>query len=214
MVGSGMVLSVPAMLLLGIGSSPHCALVCGPAGLLGGRSSMALAALHAGRLGSYALLGALSGGFGARLLMILEGDGIALALRYGAAASLPVIAFWRYAETRTRTRCCTAPRLAVLRLPTMLRGMLWGLLPCGLLYSVLLLSGLSGGAFRGALLALAFGLGTTPLLLCLSTVTYKLERHLVVARVDYFRFLILVGSVAWLAAITALPGPTGTWCSD
>jgi sulfite exporter TauE/SafE len=41
-------------------------------------------------------------------------------------------------------------------------GLLWGLLPCGLVYSALSLAFLSATAWEGALAMLAFGLGTLP----------------------------------------------------
>ncbi|MEI6219630.1 MAG: sulfite exporter TauE/SafE family protein, partial [bacterium] len=44
-------------------------------------------------------------------------------------------------------------------------GVLWGWLPCGLVYSLLATALLSGGAVRGSLIMLAFGLGTLPNLL-------------------------------------------------
>lgn len=44
-------------------------------------------------------------------------------------------------------------------------GLLWGFLPCGLVYSVLATALVSGSAMRGAGLMLAFGLGTLPNLL-------------------------------------------------
>ena len=47
-------------------------------------------------------------------------------------------------------------------------GMVWGLVPCGLVYSVLPLAFLSGDVFTGAALMLAFGLGTLPNLLLIS----------------------------------------------
>ena len=47
-------------------------------------------------------------------------------------------------------------------------GMLWGLVPCGLVYSVLPLAFLSGDVLTGAGLMLAFGLGTLPNLLLIS----------------------------------------------
>lgn len=47
-------------------------------------------------------------------------------------------------------------------------GMLWGLVPCGLVYSVLPLAFLSGDVLTGAVLMLAFGLGTLPNLLLIS----------------------------------------------
>ena len=47
-------------------------------------------------------------------------------------------------------------------------GMLWGLVPCGLVYSVLPLAFLSGDVLTGAALMLVFGLGTLPNLLLIS----------------------------------------------
>ena len=41
-------------------------------------------------------------------------------------------------------------------------GLLWGWIPCGLVYSVLALTLLTGSATRGAATMLAFGLGTLP----------------------------------------------------
>ena len=41
-------------------------------------------------------------------------------------------------------------------------GMLWGWLPCGMVYSVLAMALLTGSAARGAATLLAFGLGTLP----------------------------------------------------
>jgi sulfite exporter TauE/SafE len=47
-------------------------------------------------------------------------------------------------------------------------GMVWGLVPCGLVYSVLPLAFLSGNILTGAALMLAFGLGTLPNLMLIS----------------------------------------------
>jgi len=44
-------------------------------------------------------------------------------------------------------------------------GLIWGWLPCGLVYSVLIWSLSSGSALNGGLLMLSFGLGTLPTLL-------------------------------------------------
>jgi len=46
-----------------------------------------------------------------------------------------------------------------------LAGSLWGWLPCGMVYSMLLTALLSGSAASGAAVMLAFGLGTLPVLL-------------------------------------------------
>jgi hypothetical protein len=44
-------------------------------------------------------------------------------------------------------------------------GFVWAWIPCGLVYSVLIWTLAAGGAAQGALLMLAFGLGTLPTLL-------------------------------------------------
>lgn len=46
-------------------------------------------------------------------------------------------------------------------------GLLWGWLPCGLVYAALALALAAGGALAGALIMLAFGLGTLPALISL-----------------------------------------------
>ncbi len=46
-------------------------------------------------------------------------------------------------------------------------GLLWGWIPCGLVYSMLIWSVSAGSAFEGALLMLAFALGTLPNLLAM-----------------------------------------------
>jgi len=47
-------------------------------------------------------------------------------------------------------------------------GLLWGWLPCGLVYSVLVAAALAGSAGAGALTMLGFGLGTLPAMSALS----------------------------------------------
>ena len=55
-----------------------------------------------------------------------------------------------------------------------LTGMVWGLVPCGLIYSILPLAFLSGDPSSGALLMFAFGLGTLPNLLLISGFSARL----------------------------------------
>lgn len=55
-------------------------------------------------------------------------------------------------------------------------GIIWGLLPCGLVYSSLIWALSAGGAAQGALLMLAFGLGTLPNLLLMGVFAFMLAR--------------------------------------
>ncbi|MDH3533430.1 MAG: sulfite exporter TauE/SafE family protein, partial [Gammaproteobacteria bacterium] len=55
-------------------------------------------------------------------------------------------------------------------------GLLWGWLPCGLIYSVLLLAATSSRPADGALVMLAFGLGTMPAMLASGMGAVKLSQ--------------------------------------
>ncbi|MGL5390287.1 MAG: sulfite exporter TauE/SafE family protein, partial [Shewanella sp.] len=60
-----------------------------------------------------------------------------------------------------------AQRLVPMTSPgqAMVAGMIWGWLPCGLVYSTLTWAVASGSMYQGAGIMLAFGLGTLPALL-------------------------------------------------
>ena len=65
-------------------------------------------------------------------------------------------------------------------------GLVWGWLPCGLVYSVLTLAMVSASPLQGALTMLGFGIGTLPVLLALGTVAGhlgSLARHPVMRQV-------------------------------
>ncbi len=168
-----------------LGSFGHCAAMCGPlvgslalaAGPRGVRRSLAgQLAYHAGRITMYGAVGAVMGltgsfvnvagrlagvqhaiGIAAGVLMILLGAGVAglsTALRrLEARASLKVIAL-----VRGLLEGGGPGRLY----PT---GLALGLLPCGLSWTVFLGAAGTGSLPEGLLLALAFGIGTTPALL-------------------------------------------------
>ena len=55
-------------------------------------------------------------------------------------------------------------------------GFFWGWLPCGMVYSTLAWAATSGSAINTAVLMLAFGAGTLPMLLMMGGFTNKLQR--------------------------------------
>ena len=55
-------------------------------------------------------------------------------------------------------------------------GLVWGLMPCALVYAVLPLALLAGGAVQGAAVMLAFGIGTLPNLLAGGMLVSRLPR--------------------------------------
>lgn len=66
-----------------------------------------------------------------------------------------------------------------------LYGLIWGWLPCGLVYSMLIMALSAGGALEGGLVMLAFGLGTLPNLLLMGVFAFyftKISRNLWVRR--------------------------------
>jgi len=78
--------------------------------------------------------------------------------------------FWRLIEpVGRRFLPVTTPRQALGM------GFFWGWLPCGLVYSTLALAATSGDAVKSAVLMLAFGMGTLPMLLAMGGFAEKLQ---------------------------------------
>ncbi len=78
--------------------------------------------------------------------------------------------WWRWLEPLGR-------RLLPIHTPrqAFVLGLLWGWLPCGLVYSVLVWSISLGSALQGGLLMLSFGLGTLPALLAMGVAATRLS---------------------------------------
>jgi len=71
-------------------------------------------------------------------------------------------------------------------------GLVWGWLPCGLVYSVLIWSVSAGGAAEGALLMLSFGLGTLPAVLALGTFAASLAKLVRKIWVQYLAGVLVI----------------------
>ncbi|GAB1153567.1 MAG: hypothetical protein WStaPseu_37030 [Shewanella algae] len=72
-------------------------------------------------------------------------------------------------------------------------GMVWGWLPCGLVYSTLTWAVASGSAGQGALIMLCFGLGTLPALLSAGVAAKALADWAQKRAVRLIAGLLLVG---------------------
>ncbi|GJI97442.1 sulfite exporter TauE/SafE family protein [Duganella sp. BJB1802] len=156
---------------------------------------------NAGRIASYMTAGALAGGLagGAHSIASLAG----LQLGFYWLANLMLVALglylmdaWRGLAVLeqggrvlwTRAQPVIAPMMKSLMPATrphqaFALGALWGWLPCGMVYSVLLTAMLSGSAGDGAAVMLAFGLGTLPMLTGLGLAGARLQRALQQRRV-------------------------------
>jgi hypothetical protein len=90
-------------------------------------------------------------------------------------------------------------------------GLLWGLIPCGLVYSMLLVAATSLRAVDGALIMVAFGIGTTPAMLLTGLGAARLAQLMQDRRTRLGAGLLIVmlGILTLLMPISALlsPGP-------
>jgi sulfite exporter TauE/SafE len=86
-------------------------------------------------------------------------------------------------------------------------GMVWGWLPCGLVYSALTLALSSGSGVSGGAVMLAFGAGTLPTLLTLG-VAFDVVGHWVRDVPDTPRCRC-AGDLAGIDVLLAIPGQHG-----
>ncbi len=181
---------------------------------------------NGGRIASYMGAGALAGGAGggvatlaalapwqgaaywlANLLLIAIGLYLMNAWRGLAWLELAGQGLWR------RVRPLTARMLPADTPARMLAlGALWGWLPCGMVYSVLVVAMLSGSAVQGALVMAAFGLGTLPMLLMLGLAGSGLRQRLQ-TRALRRAAGVLVAGFGLLGVVRALGGDQGGWAS-
>jgi sulfite exporter TauE/SafE len=173
-----------AVFLTGLLGGVHCAGMCGGiVAALSGQAGSSRLPLHLAynlaRVTSYAAAGALAGIVGS-LGLLLDGVlPVQLALYILANAMLIALGLYLTGVTRIATAMerlgmglwrrlqpLTRRLLPADTLPRALGlGLLWGWLPCGLVYGVLATALLSGNALDGAAIMAAFGLGTVPNLL-------------------------------------------------
>lgn len=191
-------MSLFAALLLGLLASGHCVLMCGGiAGALGiatGKDARGrprrhlLVGYQLGRILSYTLAGLLVGTAGGALIALLDIDEVRLALRVASAAALLLAALVMLGVFRdpgsflgNRLWPKLAPigkrLLPVDNLPRAIGfGAVWGWMPCGFVYTILLVAALGAQPLQSAGVMAAFGLGTLPAMLATSWGAPKLMR--------------------------------------
>ena len=195
-----MELSYLAAFMVGLLGGVHCVGMCG--GIVGalsfglpekarGRTVAMMPYLlgyNIGRLFSYTVAGALLGGIGAlaaHLLVLNQAQTILqiIAGLFMVALGLYLGGWWfginRLERVGGRLWAVLEPharKLLPVRSPgqALAMGLVWGWLPCGLVYSVLIMAMASGSAVEGALLLLSFGLGTLPNLLAMGMIAGRL----------------------------------------
>lgn len=161
--------------------------------------------LHAGRLVTYALIGAVFGGIGAASLrwkidfpianiFFVVGNIalIILGLRL-LGVRLHLLIPNRLNQKIQGVYGRVMPNLQKASAHPLFLGMAWGSLPCGLSYAVAPFALLSGAAWSGAVLMLLFGLAALPHLLIAQAMSKKLKQHGLMLAVQYLFAAILIG---------------------
>ncbi len=202
-----------------MGSVAHCVPMCGPfvlaqvsnrlaaipvACLCERRRlrSRALLSYHAGRLTTYAALGAIAASAGAIVRTEMSARWVQPAFLLIGASLFAAQALRQFAPNvflrgfrRTRRRSNTSASVSTvsrlfLRIAAVgkrvdtsrsggafVLGILLGFLPCGLLYAALALAAADGDVLGGAIGMLAFGAGTIPVLMLLGILGQTLARR-------------------------------------
>jgi sulfite exporter TauE/SafE len=228
-------ITLSAAFVAGIAGSTHCFAMCGGmAGALGMRARATAAnaagafvnasAYQVGRIAGYAIVGALFGFAGATLQSMFDLMRVGAALRIASGLLLILIAlrilirwnalgaverlgarFWAKLQPLAQRAARSKGRGRALML-----GLLWGWLPCGLVYSMLMFAATSGDALQGALLMTAFGLGTLPSMLSSSLLASQLQRVLAQRWPRIVSGLLLIVFGVWMIAAPILHAtPTG-----
>lgn len=173
----------------------HCAGMCG--GFVGALqlhrprevpAARLAVGYHGGRITSYTAVGALVGLFGGALFtqnllpvqvallavggLMLLALGVSMLRGNRWMRGLEAVGHWVWKGIAPLARKVYPPRSIA---QACLAGLAWGWIPCGMVYAVLPLALVAGGAWQGALVMLAFGLGTLPNLLAIDVAVTRIS---------------------------------------
>jgi len=217
-------IDIYSMFLLGFLGTGHCIGMCGPLVFVIPGSTGKFAPhlyYHAGRVLTYTAMGALMGGIGAGLTLIAAATGseptvwivrTQIVISLAAAAFLVYFGLSRigiFAEPRWMgvAEPKRVPGLRKVLQQSMttgnrgamfLTGLILGFLPCGLSYAAFARALPTGGILSGAILVLAFGLGTVPGLLLVGAGFSSVARRYR-KQSDILSGILMIGMGAFLA---------------
>lgn len=217
-----------AALMVGLLSAGHCFGMCG--GVVGAfsaniplhhRMSKAhrlqyIISYNIGRIASYALAGALIG-YSVSFFAV-KSSSIIYALQLVAGLMLVLIGLYllglgNFVRKTELIGKHLWPRISKLAnnfipfkspLSAFPFGMVWGWLPCGLVYSTLTWSAASGSPASGALIMLGFGLGTLPAMVSMGFFSEQLKKVLTNRVIRVFCALLIIGYGALMIGKTLI----------
>ncbi|MDO9292713.1 MAG: sulfite exporter TauE/SafE family protein [Hydrogenophaga sp.] len=213
-------------LFMGIVGGPHCVAMCGAAcaGIsraAGERSTRALWTFQFSRMLGYSLFGAFAAG-SVQGLAVLGTNTIAIrpvwTMFHAAAFLLGLALIWQarqpawidsLGQSLWRKARPVLTRLGP-RAPIVL-GVGWAFMPCGLLYSALLVASLSANVFEGAAIMALFSLGTSISLTAAPWLLLRLRGGQSGAWGIRLAGLALALTSGW-ALWMGLTNPTGLFC--
>ncbi|MBW8317758.1 MAG: sulfite exporter TauE/SafE family protein [Hydrogenophaga sp.] len=213
-------------LFMGIVGGPHCVAMCGAAcaGIsraAGERSTRALWTFQFSRMLGYSLFGAFAAG-SVQGLAVLGTNTIAIrpvwTMFHAAAFLLGLALIWQarqpawidsLGQSLWRKARPVLTRLGP-RAPIVL-GVGWAFMPCGLLYSALLVASLSANVFEGAAIMALFSLGTSISLTAAPWLLLRLRGGHSGAWAIRLAGLALALTSGW-ALWMGLTNPTGLFC--
>ena len=201
--------------ILGFFGSAHCLGMCG--GIVGalsfnnqGKNPLVVhLGYQLGRISTYGILGLVVGFIG--LWASEAHDQVGLALRWASGLMLILMGFYlagvtaslKWIEQHGQSIWKHIQPLSKGLLPVThahkgyLLGMIWGLLPCGLIYSTLTWAMVSASPVKSGLLMIFFGLGNLPALLSASFFSHKINKLRELTQLRYVLGLLIALFGVW-----------------
>ncbi|GEM80626.1 sulfite exporter TauE/SafE family protein [Vibrio superstes] len=178
--------------LIGLAGAGHCMGMCGgiasAVALNGRQSSFQITLLYNfGRISSYLVIGALVGGTVASSVNVFDSTHFLTVLRAIAAVMILLLGLYlaqwwngllkieKMGQYLWKFLSPVATKMIPLRSPWYAYpfGMVWGWIPCGMVYSMLSWAAVSGSATNGLLIMGCFGLGTLPAMILIGAGSAK-----------------------------------------
>jgi hypothetical protein len=217
-------ITITSAFIIGLLGGVHCVGMCG--GIMNAlsfaipqqpqataRIASTLLLYNLGRVFSYSLAGTMIGGLG----MLLQGPSGILGPSLRVFAGLMMIAMglflagwwrglaqleslgnhvlWRHVQPLTNKLMPVTQSWQALLL-----GMLWGWLPCGLVYSTLTLAGTTGDWQQAAMVMASFGLGTVPVMLLTGAFANQFKSWIQKTTVRNIAALLVIAFGVWTMA--------------
>jgi len=212
--------------VMGLVGGPHCVAMCGAAcaGIsraAGARGSTALWSFQLSRMAGYGLMGAMAAGSVQGLAWFGANTGVLRpfwTLLHVAVFVLGLALVWLARQPAwlddwaQRVWRKAKPVIAAMgkKAPFVL-GFGWALMPCGLLYSALLVASLSASAMDGAFIMVAFAAGTSVALTAGPWLLLRVRGGQSGALAIRLAGLALAATSGW-ALWMGVTQPTGIWC--